>query len=340
MSSIGELPLASFQGISHCIPNETVTPANRGFYRLSKNIFSGWPKFHNFLDLGRNSPQIQLKFATASIFNYTKLLLNFGDPKLPFQIVNFSNFSNLHTTFWFYTLELQHIQTYKPPWPKLISPETLLVRKYQGNSCLNQSLQQLSLITFHRYLLDPKWLYSRHSATYFNQLRCILLPNQMINRLPGNITIICAQTSKSLTRDLLHYHTIWDICSSSPAHHSLERSSSYHINCILHHDSSCFSTILSSHHLRHFHGIVNTFRLPLRYYEQRTSIMADIELLDCEAEETMAAGQPTPRTLVVKHRQLHSQLTKLQEQISITRTCLLNMCQQLHVDISVYINEE
>ena len=77
-----------------------------------------------------------------------------------------------------------------------------------------------------------------------------------------------------------------------------------------------------------------------RYYEQRTSIMADIELLDCEAEESVAAGQPTPRTLVVKHRQLHSQLTKLQEQISITRTCLLNMCQQLHVDISVYINEE
>jgi hypothetical protein len=68
--------------------------------------------------------------------------------------------------------------------------------------------------------------------------------------------------------------------------------------------------------------------------------MADIELLDCEAEATMAAGQPTPRTLVVKHRQLHSQLTKLQKQISITRTCLLNMCQQLHVDISVYINEE
>jgi len=77
-----------------------------------------------------------------------------------------------------------------------------------------------------------------------------------------------------------------------------------------------------------------------RYYEQRTSIMADIELLDCEAEESVAAGQPTPRTLVVKHRQLHSQLTKLLEQISITRTCLLNMCQQLHVDISIYINEE
>jgi len=113
--------------------------------------------------------------------------------------------------------------------------------------------------------LDLKWLYSRHSATYFNQLRCILLPNQKINRLPGNITIICAQTSKSLTRDLLHYHTIWDICSSSPAHHSLERSSSYHIHCILHHDSSCYSIILSSHPPRHFHGIVITFRLPFHY---------------------------------------------------------------------------
>jgi len=76
------------------------------------------------------------------------------------------------------------------------------------------------------------------------------------------------------------------------------------------------------------------------HYENRTTIVADAELLNCQAEDITQEGRTMPRSMAIRHRQLQDQLAKLQHNIDTARTCLADTCQQLGVEISDYINEE
>ena len=77
-----------------------------------------------------------------------------------------------------------------------------------------------------------------------------------------------------------------------------------------------------------------------RHLDVRTGVIADIELVMCEAEDLALEGKQVPRSTTIKHRQLNDQLSKIQAQIVTARTCLVNTCQQLGTDISDYIHEE
>ena len=335
MSSMGETLHDFFHGISHCIPKVTVTPAIRSSQKLSKTISSGWPKFHNFLDLGRNSILIQLKFGITTCHNYTNLLANFGIPKFRIQKVIFSKVSHFNITFGISTLDFYCHHTFKPPWPNFLSSEILF--QFTDRAAISEIMKFrikkaiFSKVTHFDITLWFSILEFYHNQTFKQPWPNFLTSGRLLKfKHRGNSCLHRNSQQLSLIPSHLYrLHSHWFYSCHSDIRFNNYLRTTYH-------ESSS----------RPSFGKLNKFMIFIFWNLIRksanssaNSVTADIELVMCEAEDLAREGKPFPRLTTVKHRQSHEQLSKVQAHIVTARTCLVNTCQQLGTDISDYIHE-
>ena len=336
ISSMGGASHNLFHGILS-IPKATVTSAKiRRSQMLSKTISSGWPKFHNFLDLGRNSILIQLKFGITTCHNYTDLLANFGIPKFRIQKVIFSKVSHFNITFGISTLDLYCYHTFKPPWPNFLSSEILF--QFTDRAAISEIMKfRIKKAIFSKVTHFDITLWFSILEFYHNQTFKQPWPNfptsGRFSKLTHRGNSCLHRTSQQLPlipSHLYRLHSHWFYSCYSDIRFNNYLRTTYHES----------SSRPSLGKLSKFMIFILWNLIRKSANSSANSAIADIELVMCDVEDLAREDKPFPRLTTVKHRQSDEQLSKVQAHIVTARTCLVTTCQQLGTDISDYIHEE
>ena len=128
-------------------PKTTVTPT----FRLSPNFlqpskYLGMHQYHNFHDLGRNSPDNSPKLRRTPSTNYIFMPLNFEAVKIGFQLDPNLIIPHFATFPWLLMAESPTFMPSKPPWTYLIIHSKLISGKLRGNSCYKSTYKFWTLI--------------------------------------------------------------------------------------------------------------------------------------------------------------------------------------------------
>ena len=128
-------------------PKTTVTPT----FRLSPNFlqpskYLGMHQYHNFHDLGRNSPDIAPKLRRTPSTNYIFMPLNFEAVKIGFQFDPNLIIPHFATFPWLLLAESPTFMPSKPPWTYLIIHSKLILGRVRGNSCYKSPYKFWTLI--------------------------------------------------------------------------------------------------------------------------------------------------------------------------------------------------
>ncbi len=128
-------------------PKTTVTPT----FRLSPNFlqpskYLGMHQYHNFHDLGRNSPDIAPKLRRTPSTNYIFMSLNFEAVKIGFQFDPNLIIPHFATFPWLLLAESPTFMPSKPPWTYLIIHSKLILGRVRGNSCYKTIYKTWTLI--------------------------------------------------------------------------------------------------------------------------------------------------------------------------------------------------
>ena len=347
ISSLGDHLHDFFHGIP-LIPKATVTSAkNRSSQMLSSTISAGWPKTHNFLDLGRNSTPIQLKLDTTPCHSYSHRLSNFGILKFRIKKVFFSKELHLFITFWLLSLENEHDHTFKPPWPNFTSSGILLhiTNRAAHLAILKFRIQKVfSLILSH--FGCPFLLYSleAHHIQAFKPPWLSILSSEVSPQFYDHVVIFTVQIfriRKASFSTVSHFHIILPLYILEFYHNYIVELSWYNMllygaafqlryrgNSHFHRNFQLFPlTIL--HHYRlhpywHYSGLSITricqhdIRFIARWQLEYPVLLSRPQLgklykrmvLMCEDEDFALGGKPVPRPTTLKHCQSHEQMPR------------------------------
>ena len=336
ISSLGDNLHDFFHGIL-LIPKATVTSAKiRSSQMLSKPISAGWPKIHNFLDLGRNSIPIQLQLDTIPCHSYSHRLSNFGIPKFQIKKVFFSKDSHLCITLWLLSLENEHGHTFKPPWPNFTSTGILIhfsdraaefsIMIFRIKRIIFVTLSHFgfpfliySLETYLIHALKPPWMSNlspEASPQFSNRFAILGIQIFRIQKVPFSKASHSYITAPFYILEIYHNYIVEPSWSNMPSY-----GASFHLgyrgNSHSHQNFQHSALLTFNHDRLHSHG-------PYSHLSIRCLCHHDT-------------------CLIIFWQMAYPDLPsrpQLQHNIGTTRTCLADTGQQLGVEISYYINEE